>query len=539
MFSRGGTLLPSIYADARYIDAVIVSQASFPTRKSSSSSRRRKSSGAGRPRSSSNASSHPPLPPAQTPSAAIEIEHVQYLGHMEVITSKVADLAVNCEQMLGRLVGTSPATIAVRHNVVEFLHPQSKQVAKWFLMSSIEWLHVCNEKITMVVTRGKLPSLRFFCYAFHAESDAQAKQLSMIILTGVKAWRRQMIRRFEESATSSGASRALREVLASTGDCEDRLQGVLQHEIDYMKEEFRAITIKRFRLQKLHLKTEAEQNRGMLALLLHMYDSCKASEITGKGARKGVKQGFLQKSLDLSSHLASSLESLINPSESSSSRPKKSSVSSPQRSGSKSGSRDKLNKKEAAAAARAAKEKKPFRQALFKSVTGKAPRPNTPGRRGSQAFFLAVEKTRKMTSNSRRDLIRGLWHKALQQTLMLIRMAKQNARLDAIAAESAAQAKEVATAAHKLTLRKLWEPIWATPPVAWAEEELRKCIRDGVPDESRGTYLDCGGGWGGERGGIHTIYKWLGHRSLSCQYRCNAKQTIFSGSSDLSISLHC
>ena len=27
MFSRGGTLLPSIYADARYIDAVIVSKA--------------------------------------------------------------------------------------------------------------------------------------------------------------------------------------------------------------------------------------------------------------------------------------------------------------------------------------------------------------------------------------------------------------------------------------------------------------------------------------------------------------------------------
>ena len=30
MFSRGGILLPSVYADARYIDAALVSQASLP-----------------------------------------------------------------------------------------------------------------------------------------------------------------------------------------------------------------------------------------------------------------------------------------------------------------------------------------------------------------------------------------------------------------------------------------------------------------------------------------------------------------------------
>ena len=66
----------------------------------------------------------------------------------------------------------------------------------------------------------------------------QAKQLSVIILTGVKAWRRQMIRRFEDSAkgSGSGSSSALHEVLSSTGECEDRLQEVLQHEIDHMKE---------------------------------------------------------------------------------------------------------------------------------------------------------------------------------------------------------------------------------------------------------------------------------------------------------------
>ena len=70
----------------------------------------------GRPRSASNASSHPPLPSAHLNSAAIEIEHVQYLGHMEVVSNKVSDLAVKCEEMLGKLVGTSPATIAVRYD---------------------------------------------------------------------------------------------------------------------------------------------------------------------------------------------------------------------------------------------------------------------------------------------------------------------------------------------------------------------------------------------------------------------------------------
>lgn len=216
----------------------------------------------------------------------------------------------------------------------------------------------------------------------------------------------------------------------------------------------------------------------MLALLLHMYDTCRAQDITQKGKGKGKGKGgtgFLQKSLNLSSHLASSLESLVYPLEANAKGGRgrassNSKMSSPHRSS--KGSRDKLAKlaKQAAAAAEtaAAEKKKPFRQALFKSVTGKAPRPNTPGRRASQVFLMVIEQTKKMSANSRRDVIRDRWHKALQQTLMLIRMAKQNARLDAIAAENAARAEEAATAAQKDALAKLWEPIWVsddtTPP---------------------------------------------------------------------------
>ena len=87
--------------------------------------------------------------------------------------------------------------------MVEFLHPQSKDVAKWFLMSSIEWLHVTKEKITMVVTRGKLPFLRFFCYAFHAESEAQASDIDDSSTSGFVNSRTLMRGRVRTSSVSS------------------------------------------------------------------------------------------------------------------------------------------------------------------------------------------------------------------------------------------------------------------------------------------------------------------------------------------------
>lgn len=440
-----------------------------------------------RPRSTSNASTLPKvIPPV---SAAIEIESVQYLGHMEVVSTTVVDLAVKCEDMLGRLVGTSPATIAVRHNLVEFVDPKTKDVAKWFLMSSIEWLHVNDEKVTMVVTRGKLPNLRFFCYSFHTETAAQARQLCKVILTGIKAWRRLVIKQFEDTTSSSGSKKSiLHDVLSGSSENEDRLQEVLQHEIDHMKEVYRAITIKRFRLQKPHLKTESEQNRGMLALLLHMYDKCKASDITGKG-------GFLQKSLNLSSHLASSLESLLMPPESKEKGAKgnrhrtKSSLTtgSPTR-GRTSSFGAKGGKVSNSSDNVVDLPVKPFRQAMFKSVTGNAPRRNTPGRRASQAFFMAMEQaSAASTNNSRRSLIVERWHKALQQTLMLLRMAKQNARLDAISVENTARAEAKMTAEHEIAVAKQWQPIWSMQPDAWpGNDELRMCIRAGVPAEHRG-----------------------------------------------------
>jgi hypothetical protein len=415
-------------------------------------------------------------------STAIEITHIQYLGHMEIVSDKVADAIATCERLLSELPGTSAATVAIRHNVVEFLDPVTKQIAKWFLMSSIDSLQVSGTRITLVVARGKIPKLRFFCYAFLADSETKAKQLSSIIITGIKSWRRQTIKRFEDVSLKT----PLHEILASSGTNEDWLQEVLQTEIDSMTEDYRAITIKRFQLQKLHCK-EAEQNRAMLALvLLHIYESSVEN-----GAKAGWK-GFLSKSLLKSSHLASSLESLVtHPPQKAG---KLSTFGNRARSNSSTGTSPKLgrrNKKQSKCGEEhnIMVESRPFRQQLFKTVTAKAPRPNTPGRRASSVFLEVMQTTppsRKTTIQARKAVVRSRWHKAFQQQLMLNRMAQQNARLDAISARIAEEADAQATLAQKMAKAEQWQPIWAIQPSKWDIAELRKCIRAGVPDGARG-----------------------------------------------------
>lgn len=89
-----------------------------------------------------------------------------------------------------------------------------------------------------------------------------------------------------------------------------------------------------------------------------------------------------------------------------------------------------------------------FRQDLFKAVTSSQPRCSTPGRRASSVSLMLNGRSGFMTSpqrsvssdneegsgpipvtprtaTTRKDRVRSRWHKAVQQQLLLIRMAKE------------------------------------------------------------------------------------------------------------------
>ena len=81
------------------------------------------------------------------------------------------------------------------------------------------------------------------------------------------------------------------------------------------------------------------------------------------------------------------------------------------------------------------------------------------------------------------------WQKAVQQQMMLLRMAKQNEMLDQAAAES--PTVDETTASNRLS--GLWDPLLEVPPVAWDEARLRNCMLRGGARESgpgvAGAYL--------------------------------------------------
>lgn len=139
------------------------------------------------------------------------------------------------------------------------------------------------------------------------------------------------------------------------------------------------------------------------------------------------------------------------------------------------------------------KDKREWRQALFKNVTAKSPRQVTPGRRSSQSILFSLQGTdgKSKSENtlsakaSRRAFVRKRWRKAMEQQLMLIRMANKNTDL----AVSKELAEKEAKSQHKKRLEQLWAPLWQNAPKEWNDGKLRMCVRAGVPAHLRGRYL--------------------------------------------------
>ena len=231
---------------------------------------------------------------------AIEVEEVSYMGHMELVSDDIIGVARLCQDVLLQLPSSAPATIAVRNNLVEFIEANGT-VAKWFLLDTIESIQVQEGLCTMVVCRGRIPHLRFFGYSYLTESEQKAKQLCKFILTAIRAFRRENIQTLEHMFENHQLSQILQK------DDGKHVQELLQHELDNMKEEYRSIVVRRFGLQKIHLKTEAEQNKAMLSLIVSLYRDYKKSQVQERSSK-----GILAKKPSLSSHLATSLESLVH-----------------------------------------------------------------------------------------------------------------------------------------------------------------------------------------------------------------------------------
>ena len=407
---------------------------------------------------------------------AIEVEEVSYIGHMELVSDDVIGVANLCHEQLLQLPSSAPATIAVRNNLVEFV--ENGSVAKWFLLDKMESIQVQEGLCTMVVSRGRIPNVRFFGYCYLAESEQQAKQLCKFILTAIRAFRRENILSLEHMFEYQGLAQILQR------DTGNQVQELLQQELDRMKEIYRSIVVKRFNLQKVHLKSEAEQNKAMLSLIISLYRDYKKTDVQMKASL------LSKKPYSLSSHLATSLESLVHKAGGNLSvslgnvalhSPKVSRRAVLPRKGSKS--------KDPGSPQRRPKDKREWRQSLFKAVTAKSPRQHTPGRRSSQSILfslpLKMECGDFTKATERRAFVRRRWRKAMEQTLMLTRMAKQNEDLD-VSKKLAAQA---ASSQQKQRLEQLWAPMWATPPTEWDPVQLRSCVRAGMPAHLRGRYL--------------------------------------------------
>lgn len=271
-----------------------------------------------------------------------------------------------------------------------------------------------------------------------------------------------------------------------------------------MTDDFQAVLIQRFRLQKPHLETEAEQHRAMLALIASVYASCKPEEVVGAGNKIGGSFFFGRskpKSKTLKDQLAGSLRDIAanaaataagtgdgsNPGTPvvverrlSLTRHTSSDTPSPIGSGGTftPRSRTRKNSKDVLSSRRP-ELTIPWRQSLFKAVSASLPRTQTPGRKSSQAMLFMHEQS--PAPPTRRSQVLARWQKAVRQQMMLLRMAKQNAKLEQTASAEALQRKRASDA----TMSKGWAALWRMEVTEWDQAELARCIGLGVPAEVR------------------------------------------------------
>lgn len=86
---------------------------------------------------------------------------------------------------------------------------------------------------------------------------------------------------------------------------------------------------------------------------------------------------------------------------------------------------------------------------------------------------------------TRSDYIRSLWQKAVQQQMLLLRMATENERLEAEKAREETLMKQKRED-RLMKLKAMWTPVLSKPAIEWDILAVRNCIASGVPPALHG-----------------------------------------------------
>eukprot|EP00045_Choanoeca_perplexa_P016191 m.214368 g.214368 ORF g.214368 m.214368 type:complete len:1024 (+) comp17194_c0_seq1:62-3133(+) len=123
-----------------------------------------------------------------------------------------------------------------------------------------------------------------------------------------------------------------------------------------------------------------------------------------------------------------------------------------------------------------------WREELYEQVTSHSPRTATPGRKSRRSSMFRQSQG---PPPSRRDIVLGRWRKAVQQQLLLNRMHRENARLEAEANAATLRAKTQVMLDRQERQMAAWQPLLNEPIWLWSTPDLQHAAALGIPDDHR------------------------------------------------------
>eukprot|EP00050_Salpingoeca_kvevrii_P004137 m.243553 g.243553 ORF g.243553 m.243553 type:complete len:929 (+) comp10951_c0_seq1:2580-5366(+) len=320
-----------------------------------------------------------------------------------------------------------------------------------------------------VVMRRSLPDGQLHCHVFSMSSSDLVRRT----VRGLReAWLNLVAPEIEgrersismssvsSIASSSDPAATLRESVADKHHVE--AEQILQNELDQLPEENRARAMTEFRRKNIDTLSDDERNQIMLDIICAEFLHMRTEHI--KTATKPPPSMPRKRLSSLSSFkrsLASSFDNLMGrkPSRLDIENDGSTSPTSPT-------SPSKLKRSESISANGG------FKLQLFKRVTARAPRRETIG---TPARQIAPPRD----SLTRRDIVRARWRKAVQQQLLLIRMAKENQAIES-------EQRKAALISENAMIAREWAPLLETDPVAWTDDQIHRLVILGLPASERG-----------------------------------------------------
>eukprot|EP00038_Savillea_parva_P010449 m.190371 g.190371 ORF g.190371 m.190371 type:complete len:1410 (+) comp18025_c0_seq1:226-4455(+) len=414
---------------------------------------------------------------------------VSYYGFMELVSSKMDVSIKACITMQTGRVAAVPCEIRLGPTTIEFYDTNKMALAKWFPVEDIDAVMTQGSACAVLISRGSWKKLRFCCYVVTVENEIAATHLKDAVLDRVQR-RRDTIR---DHAFTNVLSHLNWNGDATKESDRRKREDALQAEVNRLKEDYQISLDIRFRVEMINFETDQRSN-VLVGLLSQLYTSCKPTEVRQNRSLLGKSkkgngwslstsvESLLNKRLDRRRSRAKSSDEAVSGGAKSSLSPGRDPSNLSAMSGSPeyqagavggSGAQSTPNSANNSPVTMPKLLRKPsgrsLRQDLYRSVSSTDPRAATPRRRRSSISPGTVSPV---------NLARQRWVKAVQQQLLLIRMAKENARIE----EENDKIREMST---ERNAEKRWEDLLAADATAVDEMEIRMCLREGVPPRIR------------------------------------------------------